>query len=180
MRIPSRRMPLLKRPPAGVIGWLVLGTLALIFAYLIAKLLSAHLWVGSALLGAFLAWAYFDDRRQRRRLENLAAARLNASICHFARSFDARQVDTWIIRAVYEEVRAELEHTYPSFPVCSEDRLDELIVDPDALDMSIAPNVAERTGRSLDNANENPYFGKVRTVGDLVLFLNAQPLKSAA
>lgn len=46
--------------------------------------------------------------------------------------------------------------------------------------MSIAETIAQRCGRSLDNFDENPLIGKVKTAGDLVMFFNAQPLVSKA
>jgi hypothetical protein len=109
-----------------------------------------------------------------------ARARRGESICAFARSFDAREVDTWVIRAVYEEIQSELADAAPNFPVRASDLLlEDLLEDSDDLDMSVVPKVAKRTGRSLDEHLENPHFGKVRSVGDLVLFINAQPRDNA-
>jgi hypothetical protein len=44
------------------------------------------------------------------------------------------------------------------------DDVEDLIVD-----------VALRAGRSLEQTERNPHYGKVRTVFDVVLFVNAQP-----
>ncbi len=41
--------------------------------------------------------------------------------------------------------------------------------------MDIVAQIAQRTGRSLSNTTANLYYSKVKTVGDLVLFFNAQP-----
>ena len=49
------------------------------------------------------------------------------------------------------------------------------MLDPDDVDLSLAPDIAQRAGRSLDDTSRNPYFAKVHTVKDLVLFFNAQP-----
>jgi hypothetical protein len=43
------------------------------------------------------------------------------------------------------------------------------------IEMDIAVEISQRTGRSLTNTVANPYFAKVKTVEDLVLFFNAQP-----
>jgi acyl carrier protein len=51
--------------------------------------------------------------------------------------------------------------------------LNELGIDSDDLEDLIV-DVADRTGRSLDRAEHSPFFGKVRTVRDLVSFLDAQ------
>jgi hypothetical protein len=51
----------------------------------------------------------------------------------------------------------------------------QLIVDPDDLNMDLVKGISDRTGRSLEDAASNPYYGHVRTVADLVHFFNAQP-----
>jgi hypothetical protein len=71
-----------------------------------------------------------------------------------------------------------LVSVHPQFPVRASDRLQKVLIDdPDDLDMAIAYEIAERTGRSLDAHEANPYFNKVVTVSDLVLFFNAQPVR---
>jgi hypothetical protein len=52
---------------------------------------------------------------------------------------------------------------------------EDLRVDADDLDMDLVPHIAERAGRSLNDTRRNPLYGKVRTVRDLVAFLEAQP-----
>ena len=42
------------------------------------------------------------------------------------------------------------------------------------------PEVVARTGRTLDRPDANPYYGRVRTVADLVAFVTAQPRRAAA
>lgn len=70
--------------------------------------------------------------------------------------------------------------TQPS-PLRADDLLKEdLRLEDDDLDLDVATEVDERTGRSLDNASANPYFGKVQTVRDLVLFFQAQARSGAA
>ncbi|WP_228529993.1 hypothetical protein [Diaphorobacter caeni] len=114
------------------------------------------------------------ESKRRARLLQLAAERQGESICQFARSFDTRVVDTWIIRAVHDTLLQELEARRAAFPVRASDRLDDMFFDADDLDMAVAPEVARRAGRSLDNGAANPYFGKVQTVGDLVMFFHFQ------
>jgi len=41
--------------------------------------------------------------------------------------------------------------------------------------MGILVEILQRAGRSIDNTKNNPYFDKVRTVRDLVYFVNEQP-----
>lgn len=97
--------------------------------------------------------------------------RTNATICHFARAFERRTVDTWILRATYEVLSA------PSKPIRADDRLCDLLDEFD-LDLEIF-DVAARCGRSLDQTEANPFYGNLTTVRDLVLFLNHQPMLAA-
>jgi hypothetical protein len=49
-------------------------------------------------------------------------------------------------------------------------------MDVDELDYVVAEEVAQRTGRSLENPEANPKYGSVETVADLVKFFESQPL----
>jgi len=67
------------------------------------------------------------------------------------------------------------------FPIRPDDRLlEDLRIDPEDLDDLLARQIAERTGRSLANPEENPYYGKVKTVRDLVTFFLGQQVLSGA
>jgi hypothetical protein len=180
MRIPSRRMPKLAPHTwdgkALLVAAVALAVLAAFGITMVAAAPAATL--GVVALGVVVSVVL--SRRRRHHLRSLAAARHGESICEFAREFNAREVDPWIVRAVYEELQNELADYCPSFPIRAGDLLQpDLLDDPDALDMSIAPAVAQRTGRTLDGADRNPMFGRVHTVRDLVVFFNSQP-KSAA
>ncbi len=112
--------------------------------------------------------------RDMRRLRRLAASRQEESICQFARSFD-RHTDTWLIRAVYEELSRYLSVDGRPIPVRRQDRCKkDLGIDPEDLD-DIGSDAAFRAGRSMDDCDKNPMYGKVQTVGDLVTFLAYQP-----
>lgn len=155
---------------------------AALFALLATFAITMFVAAPAATLGVLalgIVVSVFLAMRRRRQLRALAAARHGESICEFAREFDTRNVDPWVVRAVYEELQKELAEYCPSFPIRASDVLHrDLLDDPDALDMSVAPAVAQRTGRTLDDADRNPFYGRVNTVQDLVLFFNAQP-KSA-
>lgn len=104
-----------------------------------------------------------------RRVQRIAATRSGESICEFARSFERRQVDPWVIRATYEQLV-----TTCGFPVRADDHLEQnLWIGDEDLDFEVI-DIAKRSGRSLDRAEVNPLFGKIATVRDLVLFLNDQ------
>jgi hypothetical protein len=174
MRAPSRTMLPINAPSkrALLALWAGLG------AALAGFLWFASLWSVVVLVGIALAvWlsGTISLRKQRARLLSIASGRPGESICHFARSFDTRTVNTWVIRAVYELLQRELKFAHPAFPVRASDSLEELLFDPDDLDMAVAPEVARRARRSLDHTESNPYYGNVRSVADLVMFFNAQP-----
>jgi hypothetical protein len=180
VRIASRHMPKLKHRRPGVAVWLLLLSLATSLGYVaLAKPKPFFAVLGVV---AVLFWlSHLQGKREERRLLALASAREGQTICEFARDFDARAVDTWVIRAAYEQLQGQLKHVHPAFPVRGDDRLKEdLFIDDDDLDMGLAQEVEERTGRSLDGSASNPYFGKVRTVRDFVLFFQSQPKSSSA
>lgn len=180
MRLPSRLLPKLEQKPKTLWSWLAIAALLGGTALLLYIMFSKAPWVSATAVAALVGWSIYGARRTRKRLEAVAASRQGESICGFARSFDTRAVDTWVVRAVYEELQRELSAVAPNFPVRASDRLlKDLLEDSDDLDMSVAPNIAKRTGRSLDGHPGNPYFGKVETVRDLVHFFNAQPRQSA-
>lgn len=168
-------MPKLVRKPVSFAGWLVIS--ALLLGYLYAFYRAP--WIVGALSLAIAIATWISTRNHKVKLTAMAALRKNDSICTFARAFDTHEVDTWVIRAVYEQLRAYLHPAYPHFPVRAEDRLEGgLIDDPDDLELDLATEIAERTGRPLEQTENNPYFGKVETVRDLVLFFNTQPRSS--
>ncbi len=172
MRIPSRFMPRLTRRPITPLGWAVLAVLAVAGLYL--------LYVRPFLVGGFAVILFGSflimNARTKRHLARLAVARRGESIGTFARAFDPRTTDTWVVRAVYEQVQYWLRGYYPSFPLRPTDRLKEdLEFDPEDLDLDLAGEISERTGRSMDESDKNPYYGKVKTVADMVSFFCAQP-----
>jgi len=177
MRIPSRFMPKYLPPPVGVAQkalWAVLA-LALIAAAIYLAVL--HPLVVATLVACIWCLAHWEVQKAQARRLSVARSRGVEGICEFARSFDCRQVDTWIVRAVYEELQEELGQMQP-FPIRASDRfVEELGIDLEELDMTHVPAIAARTGRSLQRCKSNTYWGQVRTVADLVHFFNAQPLR---
>ena len=149
----------------------MVGALVYCFALFILSLplLAAPLLaVGAALI-------FFGAKQEKRRKDDLIAERDGESICQFARSFDRHRVDTWVIRAVYEQLQSHLGTQKP-LPIRAADSLaHDLRVDDEDLDMDVAEKIFRRTGRSMKHTDQNPYFGKVRTVADLVYFVNEQP-----
>lgn len=92
--------------------------------------------------------------------------RRDETICSFARALNCCEVDTWIIRAVYEEF---VHHI--GYPPHLEDSLKDF--DPDDID-DMALSISERVGRPLTNLEKNPYYSKVNSVKELILFFMEQ------
>ncbi len=154
------------------------GNLALIVFLVIAAVIVIYQpWyllviAGIALL--VMVWSVIEQPKVKRYFQNLCKERSGLSICEFAREFDSMVVDTWIIRAVYEQLQAALP-TKENVPIMASDGLfDTLMLDEDDLDLDLVEEIAQRTSRSLEGYESNPYYGKVTTVRNLVLFFNHQ------
>ena len=103
----------------------------------------------------------------------MAEERKELSICEFSRSFDTKKIDTWVLRAVYEQ----LQNYVPKIPIKADDLLFELLeIDEEDLEFGLIEEIAQRTGRSIENTESNKFYGNVKTVNDLVNFINEQPL----
>ncbi len=113
---------------------------------------------------------------QNRRVRKTASERRGANICEYARSFEYRKVDTKIMRAVWNELQEYLQPiTKEPYPIYTDDSLEKTCyIDPDDID-DIYLAVADELGISTEDPEINPYWDKVNTVKDLVLFLNNQP-----
>jgi hypothetical protein len=174
MRVPSRRMPAahVHKTPLwaypivlGSLGWAIFRIGRLLYLYPLVLLLAIPL--------SILAW--FLIRRDNLKWQHLAASRSDESICDFARSFDYRRTDTWILRAVYEELSRYISRQDQPFSIRADDRLDDDgLIDSEDL-CYVVVDIAARAGRSLANPEQNPYYDKVHSVRDLVHYLEQQP-----
>jgi len=109
------------------------------------------------------------------RFKRLAKERAGLSICQFGRSFDYRRVDTTIIRAAYEGFQEWAGSGAKNFPVMASDDIAKLYgMEDEDLD-DFAKKLTQKTGRGWNQLEQNPLYGKVITVRDLVLFVNFQP-----
>ncbi|MDF1755704.1 MAG: hypothetical protein P1U89_23140 [Verrucomicrobiales bacterium] len=121
-------------------------------------------------------WCAIDDYRFKQSLLILKEGRENDSICSFARSFDYRQIDTKAIRAVYESLQPYLRSKSKPFPIHREDRLlEDYGIDFEELEYIFIDDIGPSISRDFSNSESNPYFDRVKTVGDLVLFTHHQP-----
>lgn len=178
MRLPSRLMPPLPRPRLGWQGSLLLVGLLIGFGYFIYLLSELGRYITAAVVCSVLGYAWVANKRTKGRFKLIAGLRDGDSICEFARSFDAWTIDTWVIRAAHQELQKILHSYLPDFPVRASDSLVvDLELDLDDVE-DLLQDVAKRSGRSLERTEGNPYYGQLRTVMDLVLFINAQPKTS--
>jgi hypothetical protein len=168
-------MPKVIRRRTPPLGWILLLALTGLYGY--------GLWKKPVVVGgltlAVAALSYVTTVRVKRHLIGLAQVRQGEDICTFARAFDTRSVDPWVIRAVYEQLQDWLQGEYPSFPLLATDRLvEDLKLDLEDLELDLVREISERTGRSLESTRANPYYEKVQTVADLVSFFCAQPKRA--
>ena len=162
--------PVAVRPP---LRWPARCFLAVMAVAFMAVFWTYPVTVGGSLLALGSLVAVLS-RREALRLARMAQGRAEESICQFARSIDCRRVDTWVVRAVYEELQRSLS-AVGAVPLRLTDNLQsDLRLDADDLD-DLVSDMAQRARRSLADTSANPLFGKVTTVGDLVEFLHAQP-----
>ena len=165
-----------------LISWqkkvLAYSVLALIL-YVLLSAIVGHPWISAILATALTISCVYSSKRHKLRLKKMTDERTNEGICTFARSFDRKEVDTWIIRAVHEELQPQMMFPEGTCPLRASDKLEEdLIIDPEEIE-DLIPRVAQLTGRSLEDTERNPFYGKITTVGDIVLFINGQPKISA-
>lgn len=170
MRTLSRWMPAAPVRTNPPWAWPIVGLFALGLLYLIYSVP----WL-AVLLGGIALFTWVGSLIHARHFRRLAAARADESIGTFARSLDCRQTDTWILRAVYEELSRYVAVDGHPLPIRADDRWEEdLKIDPEDFgDLAVA--IADRAGRSLDNMEANPYYAELKTVRDLVRFFENQP-----
>lgn len=178
MRLPSRFIPPRVIPRLGWMRSLVLVALLIGFVYFIYSSSQLGRYLTAAIVCSFLGYAWIVNKRTNRQFELLARSRNGDSICEFAGSFDTRATDTWIIRAAHQELQAVLQSYVRDFPLrASDSLLVDLELDLDDVE-ELLQDIAKRSSRSLAKTEENPYYERLNTVKDLVLFVNAQPKTS--
>ena len=166
MRAPSRLLP--SRAPARKptqIGWIVLTVLVVSIGWAIYESPVVR-W---CFAGATLVYGGLSFYAHRQHLRRARDRRVD-SLCTFVRALEVRDHDTWVLRAVYEELTHLVRH-----PVRPADHLTkDLGIDADDLE-DIAREIARRASRSLDDTKKNPLYGRVHTVADMIQFLEHQP-----
>ena len=175
MKKASRLMPKYKEKPMTFWGWLFV----LVFLAVILGLVGSLIWtVPIILLGVpvLLIFEYRDRKERKMHFEKLLSDRDNDSICTFSRHFEFRKIDTWVIRAVYEQLQNYMASEREDFPIRpTDDIFSDLRIDDEEFDMDIVEEISERTGRTLEGAESNKFYGKANIVENLVYFFNEQP-----
>ena len=173
MRTLSRNMPV-PPVPRTVIG--TYAALGCVGAGAVAVLLSLFIFPEAWMVfGGLVLVGTVVHLRQKHHLRRLAAGRPGEDLCTFVRGFDRRSVDPWVLRAVYEELQPYCSFKGGCVPLRPDDALEELLgIDGEGLD-DLALDMARRAWRSMDHPERNPFHARVRTVRDLVHFLDSQP-----
>lgn len=109
---PSRLMPPFVEPPPvqlcrRLVGYGVLAAMAGGYGWAVWR------WPLPALTAsvALLVVSVVQNRRVQRRLRTLAEARGGESICTFARAIQVRELDSWVVRAVFDQLQKYLTLT---------------------------------------------------------------------
>ena len=176
----SRHMPKRKAPGKTTwLGWVFLTLYAGALVYCVIALILHSVWtaLGFGLFAAAIAASSVFTIMKFRRLR---ASRQVDDIGTFARSVPIRELDTWVIRATYEEVAVYLGTEKEPFPVRPSDRLKEdLEIDGEDL-WDIVFAIVKRCGRTLDDFEKNPLYTKMKTVEDLIRVVMWQKKTEAA
>ena len=171
MKRPSRFMPKYIEKPIGFWDKVFFAVLLCLAAWL--------LWLHPFLLVVIPIITALDIKNRIFRIKHFKAIlkdRDTDSICTFSRHFKRHEIDTWIIRAVYEQLQNYLAPEKKAFPIRPQDDVfKDLLIDNEDFEFDIVEEIAVRTGRSLENIESNPYYGKASIVENLVYFFNEQP-----
>ena len=175
MKKASRFMPKYTSPPTSMVGWIIL---ALILAFFVWLFYSAPILL--VVLPFVALFLYSDNKKRKAHFQELLSKREHYSICEFSKYFDCKEIDTWVIRAVYEQLQDYLKSEHEQFPVLPEDDIFiDLKIDDEDFEYDIVEEISSRTGRTLMNVGNNPYYGKANIVKNLVYFFNEQPVVNA-
>ncbi len=160
-----------------VVAWTVavvgIGTLSI----LVLRLLWEAPLLVSGGLGLVVLAGYLSHLADKKRMGKLRSDRLGTGICEFARSFDRRKVDTFVIRAVYEE----MQELVGDLPLRREDRpLADFALDEGEVAFDFPERVAARTGRIYDPRTAPVPDQPVETLGDFVVYFNSLPRRAEA
>lgn len=112
---------------------------------------------------------------ENRRLRRVALQRMNDNICTFARSFDCRTIDSWTVRAAYEELQKYFASSGQAFPIRASDRFKEDfgLDGEDIVDLMFA--ISERSQHDITFLAKELDARQIHTVSDLVTLVSNLP-----
>jgi hypothetical protein len=157
-------------PERRFVPWPVIAAV-IVIALVVFILVSRFAFV---LLAALLSLVVAATFVERRRLEHMFRGRAGEGLCTFVRDDSVRDADPWVLRAVFEGFQEYLAPQNASFALRGSDGLlDTLRVDDMDLVLDLIPEMARRCRRSLP-LHDDPSWAQLRTVSDLVAFLDMQ------
>lgn len=172
MKKPSRYMP--KRKELKYVDRKTLAALVLLPAALFIIILPRYFGVIAAIMfyGWYFAMNYWGTVHDDKHFKKISQGREKDNICTFSRYFDCNQVDTWVIRAVFEEIQDYCSQVL----IRPDDNVfDDLLIDEEDYTDDLVPEIADRCGRSLEGGENNSNWGETNTLKGLIYFLNSQP-----
>lgn len=158
---------------ARLVVWLVIAMIPL--SLVIILQVSTRSWpVTLTVIGLLAGFVCRACYVRRLRTAERMRERAGESICGFARTLKREAgFDPVVVRAVYEVTQEYAGG--PRLPLRAADRIvEDLDLDAETTD-EIIMEVADLSRRSLKAAEQNPFFGKVTTLRDVVCFVFAQP-----
>ncbi len=170
MKIPSNRMPKYEVPKISIWTWIFLVVTILFLCYAAYDDINVmYFFVG--LIIFIIIMSAIGDKKYKK----LKESRTNWDIGNFAKEFDLKAIDTWVVRAVYEVLYDEAD-----LPIRADDDIDkDLRIDMRELEFDeVLINVSQRTGRILsEESAKYDDIKKIKTIRDLVEFFNRLPAK---
>ena len=165
MKTLSRHLPPAQKSEMNPLG----GMLLIAFSIFVIFQIYNHPIIIIPLFTLFLGYL-LANRHESKQLQNFIKDRSD-NICSFRKSFNLKIVDPWIVRASYEAFQSYLGK---DFPLRASDRIEEdLHIDSEDLE-DIANEVFARTGYDVSDNQQNPFYNRVKTVEDFVLFFTHQ------
>jgi hypothetical protein len=174
----SRHMPPMPNSRTPTAGKVAIGVLTAGFG---AAVIAAPAVI-LGIVGVLAASTILLEQRRTQRMGPLLTARDGEDVGSFARAFNrhAGPLDPWAIRAVWHTVVPMTTTRGKLIPLRPSDRfVEDLGIDPEDIEYAV-PKLVTQCERDIKGYRTNPYYTKLDTVGGLVRFISAQPLKPSS
>ncbi|MFC1524123.1 hypothetical protein ACFL6N_04960 [Thermodesulfobacteriota bacterium] len=164
MTSPSHKKPL------GVLGWLVLTTITLTLLFILGMNPWFLMFIATA-----VSLGLLSQQRKERRLTGLAILRKQMDLTHFMHAFEDQDIDPLVVQAVYTQLQDYMADEFPDFPVMPDDRIvHDLGIDTKMIGVTLCEDIAGQADRSINNLKESWLTADVKSVRELVEFINQQ------